>query len=161
MPSRQQKRVSEQTRARASQLRRDSTAPERLLWSVLRGRQLGGLKFRRQHVIGPYVVDFACHEKRLVIEVDGRYHDVVASSDLHREAELERLGWRILRFANDDVESNAENVARGIARFLGLDYQFRKRDGRGSGLHRARAHHAEKRPITRLPNGGPAPRDMP
>ena len=70
------KRVSQATRGRSQQLRTNSTFPEQLLWSVLRGRQLGGVRFRRQHPIEPYIVDFYCASARLAIELDGKTHDV-------------------------------------------------------------------------------------
>ena len=62
-------------RARRGQLRRDGTIPERLLWGLLRDRRLQGVKFRRQHPIGPYIVDFYCASCGLVVELDGRSHD--------------------------------------------------------------------------------------
>ena len=69
------KRTTQTTRERSEQLRPNSTFPEQLLWSVLRGRQLRGLRFRRQHPIEPYVVDFYCAAARLAIELDGESHD--------------------------------------------------------------------------------------
>ena len=73
---------------RARSLRKTQTVSEGLLWSVLRGRQLCGLKFRRQHPIEPWIVDFACPEKMLVVEIDGGYHDDVVETDLKRQAQI-------------------------------------------------------------------------
>src|SRR6516165_2535522 len=105
--------------ARARRLRRDSTIPERILWSMLRGTRLGGLKFRRQHPIGPYFADYYCHESRLVVERDGRSHDGPADDDHRREAYLRRSGLYVLRVANDDVRSDLEAVAVAILRAAG------------------------------------------
>ena len=77
---------------RARQLRRDMTAPERLIWYALRDRRLAGCKFRRQVVIGPYIVDFYSHAASLVLEIDGDSHADRGASDRAREAWLEGLG---------------------------------------------------------------------
>ena len=101
--------------ARARTLRRDSTYPERKLWSRLRSGQLEGVRFRRQHVIGPYVADFYCADASLVIELDGHSHDTTPDADLKREASLERQGYRIIRFGNDDVIHGIDGVLAAIA----------------------------------------------
>ena len=111
--------------ARARTLRRDSTFPERKLWSRLRNGQLEGVRFRRQHVIGPYVADFYCADALLVIELDGRSHDTTADADLKREAYLERGGYRILRFRNDDVIRGIEGVLEAICSAV---EHYRKRE---------------------------------
>ena len=126
-------RNTSQTVRRAKSLRRTQTESEGLLWSILRARQLCNLKFRRQHPIGPFFADFACVERKLVIEIDGSYHDACGQQDVDREAYLRRLGWKVIRFTAEDVTSDVESVARGIATFLGLKYEFTKRNGRGSG----------------------------
>ena len=100
--------------SRARRLRRDSTDAERTLWSVLRNRQLGGHKFRRQTPIGGHIVDFVCIEKRLVIEVDGGQHDQRSSYDSQRTALLESQGYRVLRFWNNEVLTALESVADAI-----------------------------------------------
>ena len=76
----------------ARELRRDSTFPERLLWSRLRNRGLFGLKFRRQHPIGPFVIDFYCRESSLAVELDGRSHEGRESYDDARTDWLESQG---------------------------------------------------------------------
>ena len=120
------------TRARA--LRVSQTTSEGLLWSVLRAKQLCGLKFRRQHPIEPWIVDFACPQKMLVVEVDGGYHDNVVEDDLKRQKHLEALGWKVIRFTEKEVEDDAEAVARSIARELNLRYEFIPRAATGSGM---------------------------
>ena len=105
---------------RARGLRRRSPPPERILWSILRGRRLGGLKFRRQEPIGPYVVDFCCRERKLVVELDGMSHDDKQQHDELRARWLEEQGYRILRVTNWDVNEDIEAVARWIAREAGV-----------------------------------------
>jgi len=105
---------------RARTLRRDSTPPERMLWSVLRGRRLGALKFRRQDAIGPYIVDFCCREIKLIVELDGMSHEEKADFDQGRQQWLQKQGYRVFRVTNWDVNEDLEVVARGIAREAGV-----------------------------------------
>jgi very-short-patch-repair endonuclease len=100
---------------RARRLRRNTTEPERLLWDALRKDQLGW-RFRRQHPLPPYVVDFACVETRLVIEADGGQYG--RPGDHIRDNALRRDGWRALRFWNDIIENRA-GVLESIAAKLG------------------------------------------
>lgn len=79
------------------------------------------------------MADFACVSKKLVIEIDGGYHDHAAEYDCQRESFMRKEGWDVLRFSDDDVEQEAELVARGIAQYVGLEYEFDKRQGTGSG----------------------------
>ena len=102
---------------RARSLRKAQTTSEGLLWAVLRAKQLCGLKFRRQYPIEPWIVDFACLEQRLVVEIDGSYHNDIVEDDLDRQKRLEALGWNVIRFPDKDVEEDAEAVARAIARW--------------------------------------------
>jgi very-short-patch-repair endonuclease len=90
-------------RTNRRQLRQTSTEPEQLIWAVVRNRRLEGLKFRRQESIGPFIVDFVCQERHLVIELDGGYHDDVFERDRSREQFLESEGYRMVRFSNEDV----------------------------------------------------------
>jgi very-short-patch-repair endonuclease len=108
------------TTSKARELRRNSTKPESLLWSVLRGGRLGGLKFRRQHPVGPFVADFYCHSAKLVVEVDGMTHDQSAEYDQRRTEYLQRQGLRVIRVINDDVLGDLEAVARYIAGEAGV-----------------------------------------
>ena len=103
------------------ELRERSTEAESLMWYMLRARRLAGLKFRRQYSIGPFIVDFACVEKRTVVELDGDYHDHIYEKDLERQRWLERNGWRIIRFSNTEVLEDVEAVAIAIKRHLSLD----------------------------------------
>ncbi len=91
----------------ARDLRQSSPDTEIRLWAVQRGRRLTGYKFRRQHLIGSYIVDFACTRRRLVVEADGGQHDENAADDRCGEW-LERRGWRVLRFWNNDILANTE-----------------------------------------------------
>jgi very-short-patch-repair endonuclease len=108
-------RASALTKANAKRLRTNATAPETLLWSALRGRNLGGLKFRRQHPIEPYIADFYCHAARLVIELDGRSHDNRSEFDEQRSKSFGELGLMTLRISNDDVLNNLDGVLEFIA----------------------------------------------
>ena len=90
-------------------LRRALTDAERKLWFALRDRRLDGHKFVRQEAIGPYIVDFVCREKKLIIEVDGGQHAENAR-DRVREAALVANGYRVQRFWNSDVLSNRDGV---------------------------------------------------
>jgi very-short-patch-repair endonuclease len=109
--------------ARAAELRRAPTDAERRLWRMLRGRQLGGLRFRRQVPIGPYIADFACLEAALVIELDGGQHAEAIGYDRQRDRYLAERGYRVLRIWNHDVDQNIEGVLetvlRASGRFLG------------------------------------------
>lgn len=100
---------------RAKSLRKIGTLAERLLWNALTGmRQETKLKFRRQHPLHPYIADFACIKAKLIVELDGISHDARPVYDKERDAVLRRRGWRILRFANDDVLNNLEGVVLTI-----------------------------------------------
>ncbi|MGH8614101.1 MAG: endonuclease domain-containing protein [Gammaproteobacteria bacterium] len=86
----------------------------RCLWSRLRGRRLDGVKFRRQQVLGPYVVDFLCLEPKLVIEVDGGQHAEQVSNDLRRTEYLKVSGYRVIRFWNHEVLGDPDAVLESI-----------------------------------------------
>ena len=101
------------TDSRQRQLRKSPTLAEQRLWSRLRLRQVGGCKFRRQHPVGGYIADFACIERRLIIEADGGQH-AVDPKDLIRTERLEALGWRVLRFWNNDILANLDGVVAVI-----------------------------------------------
>ena len=105
---------------RARGMRANPTSPEERLWRVLRGRRYREAKFRRQHAIGPYVVDFACVSLRLVLEVDGPSHGDVeqATFDTKRTADLERWGWRVARITNDDVYAGGDGLCILLDRAL-------------------------------------------
>ena len=104
-------------RERARQLRREMTVAERKLWHALKGRQLSGHRFRRQHPFGPYIADFACLEAGVVIEVDGGQHQD-SEEDLRRDGYMQVIGFKVLRFWNNDVLANPEGVCAVIAQAL-------------------------------------------
>jgi very-short-patch-repair endonuclease len=98
----------------ARKLRRNQTDAERVLWFQLRDRRLRGLKFRRQVPIDNYVVDFCCESAHLIIELDGGQHAERAQADRIRTGALEKQGYLILRFWNNDVLRNIEGVVESI-----------------------------------------------
>ncbi len=103
-------------------LRRRSTPSETLLWQQLRGRRFHGFKFRRQHPIGPFVVDFYCEDLLLAIEIDGGVHrmEAVRENDESREEVLRNLGVHFVRVGSDEVESAIQSVLAEVERQLGL-----------------------------------------
>ena len=98
----------------AKSLRNTLTYLERLLREKLKGKQICGLRFRRQHPISFFIVDFYCHEARLVIEVDGEIHVDKIDYDDGRSAEMEKFGIKVIRFTNLEVENIIEKVIRRI-----------------------------------------------
>lgn len=98
------------------QHRSNPTQTEDLLWQILRGKKLDSFKFRRQHIIGTYIADFVCLSQKLIIEVDGLIHEVPETklSDAERTAELNRFGFEVLRFTNDQVNNNTDEVLNTI-----------------------------------------------
>ena len=114
--------VDQRLIGQARQLRRDSTEAERKLWSKLNSLQLGGVKFRRQHPIGPYIVDFVSLDSKLVIEIDGGQHNYssVEKRDELRTEWLTKEGYQVLRFWNNDVLNNTEGVVESIKAALAI-----------------------------------------
>ncbi len=100
----------------ARYLRRNMNVAEKLLWSRLRAHRMDGRKFRRQHPIGNYIVDFVCLEARLIIDVDGDTHgnDMREALDTQRTAYLGKLGFRVIRFWNDYLMTDLDNVTETI-----------------------------------------------
>ena len=111
MPS---KRTTPKGYERARQLRKELTPAELKLWAYLRGNKLNGVSFRRQHAIGNYIVDFVSIKKKLIIELDGSQHIEQEEYDLARTTYLESLGYKVVRFWNDDVINNINSVIRAI-----------------------------------------------
>ena len=101
----------------ARRLRKTMTDAERQLWSALRSRRLKGYKFRRQHPLGPFILDFACLEYQLAIEADGGQH-ADDPDDKRRTDWLQRNGWRMLRFWNNEILTNIAGVQVTILRAL-------------------------------------------
>jgi very-short-patch-repair endonuclease len=95
---------------RARRLRSNSTEVEKSLWATLRGRRFLKFKFRRQHPVGRYVVDFVCISRKLIVELDGGQHALRQNQDRLRTRNLESEGFRVIRFWNNDVNANLEGV---------------------------------------------------
>jgi len=104
----------------ARQLRSAQTDAEHLLWSRLRAHRLMDLKFRRQQPVGPYVVDFFCPEKKLIVELDGGQHQDRAAHDASRDAWLKAEGYVVLRYWNNELMSNLDGVLEDICRCAGV-----------------------------------------
>ncbi|TPL06097.1 endonuclease domain-containing protein [Mesorhizobium sp. B2-4-14] len=111
-----------QNRANAKSMRKVMTDAELRLWNELRAHRLMGLGFRRQFPIAGYIVDFACPEKKLIVEVDGSQHGDadLAAADAFRTKRLEQDDWTVLRFWNEDVIRDIDNVCRHIVVTAGL-----------------------------------------
>ena len=99
----------------AKQNRNNPTEAERLLWFYLSNKQLGA-RFRRQHIIGQYIADFACLDKMLIIELDGGYHSLPEQqiSDEQRTADLQKMGYRVIRFTNEELFNGIDLVLTKI-----------------------------------------------
>lgn len=109
-------RTTEAVQQRARELRRKQTPAERKLWGCLRRKQLHGLKFRRQHPIGPFIADFCCAAHKLVVEIDGPSHGSQVEYDQVRTAWLEERGYKVIRFTNEHVHHHLNAVLAEIAR---------------------------------------------
>ena len=118
MPNRTPRRNDSRV-PRARQLRRDTTDAEKKLWQRLRQLPLSQSHFRRQATIGPYFADFACHQTRIVIEIDGGQH-AQSVTDQQRTHYLEARGYRVLRFWNNDVLANVDGVIDRICEAIAL-----------------------------------------
>ena len=117
---------------RTRKLRNEATPAERRLWQYLSKSQINGNKFTRQYEIGPFIVDFVCRKKKLVIELDGFSHDSRQSYDARRTAFLEKDGYSVIRFNNDDVFQNLDGVVVMIEQALAkmpTPNPSRKREG--------------------------------
>lgn len=100
-------------------LRQNQTKAEEILWLALSGKNLG-VKFRRQHAIAKYVVDFYCHECKLIIEIDGEYHNTESQqkSDIFRSTELEQLNLKVVRFTNEEIYKDLNIVLSKIKKLI-------------------------------------------
>ena len=101
---------------RASELRKNMTEAEKILWTALRRKQVKGKRFRRQHPIDIFIVDFYCHDSKLVIEVDGGVHQEKEQKeyDIGRSDELEKHGLKVIRFTNEQIKNNLAEVLKKI-----------------------------------------------
>ncbi len=115
--------IPPKARANARRMRQTLTDAELKFWNAVRAHRLMGLGFRRQLPIAGYIVDFACPEQRLVVELDGSQHaiDRNAAYDAERTKRLEADGWTVLRFWNDDVLKNIDGVCLHILKVLGKE----------------------------------------
>ena len=103
--------MSEMERTRfARHLRRNETKAESIFWAEVRGRNFKGLKFKRQVPINKYFADFVCEEKKIVIELDDRSHDDKLENDKVRTDILEKYGYRVIRFSNEEIYKNLDGV---------------------------------------------------
>ena len=115
--------MSNERHAFARRLRQRATGPEDILWDLLRGRRLDGLKFRRQVPILAYTVDFLCIERKLVIELDGRQHGWEAAYDNVRTEEIESHGFMLIRFQNSDILNERDAVIARIREVAGTTFR--------------------------------------
>ncbi|MBY3175692.1 endonuclease domain-containing protein [Rhizobium leguminosarum] len=115
--------VPPQRRANAKRMRKAMTDAELKFWNELRAHRLMGLSFRRQMPIAGYIVDFACPTHRIIVEIDGSQHALAAnvSYDDTRTQRLQSDGWTVLRFWNDDILRDIDNVCSHITRTIGTD----------------------------------------
>ncbi|MFZ5880566.1 MAG: endonuclease domain-containing protein [Chloroflexota bacterium] len=111
------RRSTPTTMHRAGELRKEPTPAERKLWAYLRGDKLG-INFRRQHAIGKYIPDFVCIEKKLIVELDGSQHLQQVEYDEERTKYLNSLGYKVIRFWNNDVMKNIEGVILAIVQAI-------------------------------------------
>jgi very-short-patch-repair endonuclease len=109
--------VPTKLRVRSRVLRRNMTDAERIVWCGVRAHRLNGASFRRQAPIGPFIVDFVCHDARVIVAIDGGQHfeDAHEKRDARRDAFLVGKGYRVLRFSNHDVMTNRRGVLEAIA----------------------------------------------
>ena|SRR5215472_8702828 len=110
--------LSDKLRDRSRELRHQQTEVERMLWYYLKARRVNGWRFRRQHPIPPYIVDFACLEAKLIVEADGGQH-AESRHDRRRDEFLGATGWRVLRFWNSQILTNVSGVVQMISDELG------------------------------------------
>jgi very-short-patch-repair endonuclease len=114
-------------------MRREPTPAEKVLWDVLRGRGLDGLRFRRQHPVGRFVLDFYCPIHKLAVEVDGEVHDAQQERDAERTAVIEAHGYRVIRFRNEEVLDNLPGVLARIRTALSPESPPLLLSGEGAG----------------------------
>jgi very-short-patch-repair endonuclease len=105
-------------RSRAREMRHAPATTEKLFWNEVRDRKLGGFKFRRQVLIGPYIADYVCVEKKLIVELDGKLHEERGGYDAARDAYLRKRGYRVIRFRNEDFGDDMFGTLEYIRREL-------------------------------------------
>jgi len=119
---------------KARDLRNNMTRAEIILWSRLRSKKIDGYKFRRQQLIFDYVIDFYCHELKLIIEVDGEIHSLTekTDSDIKRDKILKINGYHLIRLSNFEIETNIDATIRKIRTFIKSDLSPSQGDHRRS-----------------------------
>ncbi len=137
-------RSSANVKGAARQMRKEPTRSESLLWPALRNRRLASRKFRRRHPVGRFILDFYCHEERLVVEVDGPVHETQRQADGERQQILESMGIRFLRLPAALVEGDLPAALAAIERAFSADPSTAERErgdpqGRGEGEPKATA----------------------
>ena len=107
---------------KARDLRKNMTPQERKMWNILRNHQFYGFEIRRQYPISDYIVDFICRSKKIIIEIDGGQHneDDNKNYDLERTKFLESLGYKVIRFWNNDIDNNIEGVYKEMQKYFGV-----------------------------------------
>ncbi|MCJ9752048.1 endonuclease domain-containing protein [Neorhizobium sp. BETTINA12A] len=115
--------VRDANRKNARNMRRALTEAELKFWNAVRAHRLMGIGFRRQMPIAGYIVDFACPEHKLIIEIDGVSHsyDQNIRRDLTRDQQLASLGWQVVRFTNDEVHGHIDDLCMHLLRIIGID----------------------------------------
>jgi len=103
---------------KSQELRKNTTPQERKLWNIIRNRQFFGYYFRRQFVIEPYIVDFICREKKIIIEIDGSQHIQNKDYDKKRTEYLNSLGYTVIRFLNNEIDNNIEGVYESLKKLF-------------------------------------------
>ncbi len=94
----------------AQKLRKNMTPAEIILWEMIKDKKISGYKFRNQHPVDRYILDFYCHEKKLAVEIDGHIHDHRKDYDEHRDEYLKSAGIEVLRFSNDEIINNPDKI---------------------------------------------------
>ena len=140
----------------ARKLRQRSTDAELKLWHFLRNRQFVGHKFRRQHPLPPYIVDFVCLEEKLIVELDGGQHLEQKAHDDKRTAFLQSMGFRVIRFWNDDVLLRTDSVLEEILRMMTTPPLQGAHSAKRNAVRRARSMLREfpDSPLTLSPQAG-------
>jgi very-short-patch-repair endonuclease len=108
------KRSNPKTMHKAGELRKELTPAEQKLWAYLRRNKLNGVSFRRQHAVGNYIPDFVAIKRKLVIKLDGSQHLEQEDYDVERTENLEKLGYKVIRFWNDQIMKDIDGVIRAI-----------------------------------------------
>jgi very-short-patch-repair endonuclease len=107
---------------RAKYLRENMTDTEKILWNELKLNKIDGYRFKAQHPIDIYVVDFYCHKAKLVIEIDGKMHEFQKNEDISRADEIKSFGLKVIRFSNNDIRKNLTNVIEKIRKEVLLSF---------------------------------------